>query len=83
MNDPNVFNAIRDSQDGKTLSTWTLRNQAALDESGWDFFDALNALLVLVYREAPAVDDLATDLSYAKGQIDAALKAVRKEAVQS
>jgi len=82
MHDLNLFRAIRDSQDGKTLASWTQRNQSTLDDLQWDFTDALNALLVLSYRAARSSDDVASDLSYVKSQVAAALKAVQGE-VQS
>ena len=47
MHDLNLFSAIRDSQDGKTLASWTQKNQSTLYDLQWDFTDALNALLVL------------------------------------
>jgi hypothetical protein len=82
MHDLNLFSAIRDSQDGKTLASWTQRNQSTLDDLQWDFTDALNALLVLSYRAARSADDVTSDLTYVKGQVTAALKAVQGE-VQS
>ena len=77
MHDLNLFSAIRDSQDGKTLASWTQQNQSTLDDLQWDFTDALNALLVLSYRAARSADDVASDLSYARGQLTAALKAAQ------
>lgn len=79
MHDLNLFSAIRDSQDGKTLASWTQQNQSTLGDLQWDFTDALNALLVLSYRAARSADDIASDLSYVKGQVTAALKAVQGE----
>ena len=79
MQNSNVFNAINESQDGKSLHSWVSRNQAQLDDLHWDFFDALSATIVLAYREASDSDDLESELSYCLSQLEEALGAVKRE----
>lgn len=79
MHDLRILSAINKSQDGEALVVWMQRNHAVLEDLKWGFTDALNALLVLAYRQSEDADGLENDLHYAMRQVQEALRAVQHE----
>lgn len=78
MRDQAMFDAINESQDGRPLRRFILDNEGV----GWELLsvtEALNALLVLAWRQAADAEQLATHLSYVYRELRQARNAVEKE----
>lgn len=75
MSDPEIFDALNESQDGRPLG----RRLGGFSPRTQEWCHALNDLLVGAYEQASDTDELAAHLRYCTRELNKALHAIGGE----